>query len=197
MRDACRMMNPLLSLKKLRCIVAARGRLAQLVRAPALQAGGRRFEPCTAHHPSITSGSSSGRGRSSPWALERWYPSGFRGPREPVMARVVRSIFCPRTREPDQQHQHHDGGRNADENRRRAKQKIHVTHQATQVHSRLLARVACSRRAARPNSPRLRPVQYNLPRLPGLHCRKPLLKLIVAEPVCDYGRNIQPRLQQH
>src|SRR6266446_7204415 len=27
------------------------GRLAQLVRAPALQAGGRRFEPCTAHHP--------------------------------------------------------------------------------------------------------------------------------------------------
>src|SRR6516165_4071044 len=26
------------------------GRLAQLVRAPALQAGGRRFEPCTAHH---------------------------------------------------------------------------------------------------------------------------------------------------
>ena len=27
-----------------------RGRLAQLVRAPALQAGGRRFEPCTAHH---------------------------------------------------------------------------------------------------------------------------------------------------
>src|SRR5271157_6228043 len=28
-----------------------RGRLAQLVRAPALQAGGRRFEPCTAHHP--------------------------------------------------------------------------------------------------------------------------------------------------
>jgi hypothetical protein len=30
----------------------SRGRLAQLVRAPALQAGGRRFEPCTAHHPS-------------------------------------------------------------------------------------------------------------------------------------------------
>ena len=27
-----------------------KGRLAQLVRAPALQAGGRRFEPCTAHH---------------------------------------------------------------------------------------------------------------------------------------------------
>jgi hypothetical protein len=27
------------------------GRLAQLVRAPALQAGGRRFESCTAHHP--------------------------------------------------------------------------------------------------------------------------------------------------
>ena len=26
------------------------GRLAQPVRAPALQAGGRRFEPCTAHH---------------------------------------------------------------------------------------------------------------------------------------------------
>src|SRR5271168_4774715 len=29
------------------------GRLAQLVRAPALQAGGRRFEPCTAHQSSI------------------------------------------------------------------------------------------------------------------------------------------------
>jgi len=29
-----------------------RGRLAQLVRAPALQAGGRRFESCTAHHSS-------------------------------------------------------------------------------------------------------------------------------------------------
>ena len=28
----------------------APGRLAQLVRAPALQAGGRRFESCTAHH---------------------------------------------------------------------------------------------------------------------------------------------------
>src|SRR5690349_15113035 len=28
------------------------GRLAQLVRAPALQAGGRRFESCTAHHSS-------------------------------------------------------------------------------------------------------------------------------------------------
>jgi hypothetical protein len=27
-----------------------KGRLAQLVRAPALQAGGRRFESCTAHH---------------------------------------------------------------------------------------------------------------------------------------------------
>ena len=30
--------------------VKTSGRLAQLVRAPALQAGGRRFEPCTAHH---------------------------------------------------------------------------------------------------------------------------------------------------
>src|SRR5438034_10304236 len=29
------------------------GRLAQLVRAPALQAGGRRFESCTAHHVSL------------------------------------------------------------------------------------------------------------------------------------------------
>ena len=29
------------------------GRLAQLVRAPALQAGGRRFEPCTAHHSAL------------------------------------------------------------------------------------------------------------------------------------------------
>ncbi len=29
---------------------AFEGRLAQLVRAPALQAGGRRFESCTAHH---------------------------------------------------------------------------------------------------------------------------------------------------
>src|SRR6266404_8331575 len=31
-------------------ISTSSGRLAQLVRAPALQAGGRRFEPCTAHH---------------------------------------------------------------------------------------------------------------------------------------------------
>jgi len=31
---------------------ARSGRLAQLVRAPALQAGGRRFEPCTAHQSS-------------------------------------------------------------------------------------------------------------------------------------------------
>ena len=30
--------------------VFAGGRLAQLVRAPALQAGGRRFKSCTAHH---------------------------------------------------------------------------------------------------------------------------------------------------
>src|SRR5579883_576777 len=30
------------------------GRLAQPVRAPALQAGGPQFEPATAHHPSIT-----------------------------------------------------------------------------------------------------------------------------------------------
>jgi hypothetical protein len=30
------------------------GRLAQLVRAPALQAGGRRFEPCTAHQFSMS-----------------------------------------------------------------------------------------------------------------------------------------------
>ncbi len=29
------------------------GRLAQLVRAPALQAGGRRFESCTAHQSGI------------------------------------------------------------------------------------------------------------------------------------------------
>ena len=32
------------------CTMNCSGRLAQLVRAPALQAGGRRFEPCTAHH---------------------------------------------------------------------------------------------------------------------------------------------------
>src|SRR6267378_3166267 len=32
------------------CTINYLGRLAQLVRAPALQAGGRRFEPCTAHH---------------------------------------------------------------------------------------------------------------------------------------------------
>src|SRR5712691_11215628 len=42
------------------------GRLAQLVRAPALQAGGRRFEPCTAHHPcSGRSRTTLPRGRSS------------------------------------------------------------------------------------------------------------------------------------
>src|SRR6266496_6122038 len=36
-----------------RCLLydESAGRLAQMVRAPALQAGGRRFEPCTAHHP--------------------------------------------------------------------------------------------------------------------------------------------------
>src|SRR6266566_6769009 len=36
-----------------RCLLydASAARLAQMVRAPALQAGGRRFEPCTAHHP--------------------------------------------------------------------------------------------------------------------------------------------------
>jgi 4-alpha-glucanotransferase len=33
-----------------RRVLARSGRLAQLVRAPALQAGGRRFESCTAHH---------------------------------------------------------------------------------------------------------------------------------------------------
>jgi hypothetical protein len=38
----------------------ALGRLAQLVRAPALQAGGRRFESCTAHQ-AVTQA----RGRSS------------------------------------------------------------------------------------------------------------------------------------
>ena len=31
---------------------ATQGRLAQLVRAPALHAGGHRFESCTAHHQS-------------------------------------------------------------------------------------------------------------------------------------------------
>ena len=36
--------------KMLCCLELQRGRLAQLVRAPALQAGGRRFESCTAHH---------------------------------------------------------------------------------------------------------------------------------------------------
>ena len=34
-------------------VIHSRGRLAQLVRAPVLQAGGRRFEPCTAHHSSL------------------------------------------------------------------------------------------------------------------------------------------------
>jgi hypothetical protein len=33
-----------------KCFCLLRGRLAQLVRAPALQAGGPRFEPATAHH---------------------------------------------------------------------------------------------------------------------------------------------------
>jgi hypothetical protein len=39
------------------------GRLAQLVRAPALQAGGRRFESCTAHH--FGNSGRQNRGRSS------------------------------------------------------------------------------------------------------------------------------------
>jgi hypothetical protein len=46
-----------------------RGRLAQLVRAPALQAGGRRFESCTAHHYPSLSGMPARRGLS---------PSGVR-----------------------------------------------------------------------------------------------------------------------
>ena len=33
---------------------SCQGRLAQLVRAPALQAGGPRFEPATAHHSTQT-----------------------------------------------------------------------------------------------------------------------------------------------
>ena len=43
---------PLVESRPARRSVAQRceGRLAQLVRAPALQAGGRRFESCTAHH---------------------------------------------------------------------------------------------------------------------------------------------------
>src|ERR1700676_211000 len=40
-----------LTLRAASCTMISSGRLAQLVRAPALQAGGRRFEPCTAHHP--------------------------------------------------------------------------------------------------------------------------------------------------
>jgi hypothetical protein len=39
-----------LTLRTASCTMNRNGRLAQLVRAPALQAGGRRFEPCTAHH---------------------------------------------------------------------------------------------------------------------------------------------------
>jgi hypothetical protein len=39
-----------LTLPTASCTMNCCGRLAQLVRAPALQAGGRRFEPCTAHH---------------------------------------------------------------------------------------------------------------------------------------------------
>src|SRR5712675_2441346 len=39
-----------LTLPAASCTMNCSGRLAQLVRAPALQAGGRRFEPCTAHH---------------------------------------------------------------------------------------------------------------------------------------------------
>ncbi len=40
------------------------GRLAQLVRAPALQAGGRRFESCTAHHFQVFGFSCHGRKRN-------------------------------------------------------------------------------------------------------------------------------------
>ena len=42
-----------LTLPAASCTMNCSGRLAQLVRAPALQAGGRRFEPCTAHHPPL------------------------------------------------------------------------------------------------------------------------------------------------
>src|ERR1700740_1194164 len=39
-----------LTVRAASCTINFLGRVAQLVRAPALQAGGRRFEPCTAHH---------------------------------------------------------------------------------------------------------------------------------------------------
>ena len=48
-KNFARRCNPL-TLRAASCTMGCCGRLAQLVRAPALQAGGRRFEPCTAHH---------------------------------------------------------------------------------------------------------------------------------------------------
>src|SRR6266581_6960883 len=51
--DVSRLFHRRARVDALRCFLydESVGRLAQLVRAPALQAGGRRFEPCTAHHP--------------------------------------------------------------------------------------------------------------------------------------------------
>ncbi len=51
--DVSRLFHRCARVDALRCFLydESVGRLAQLVRAPALQAGGRRFEPCTAHHP--------------------------------------------------------------------------------------------------------------------------------------------------
>ena len=49
-----------------------RGRLAQLVRAPALQAGGPRFEPATAHHVNAMSDEENGHGKSSLDRLEEF-----------------------------------------------------------------------------------------------------------------------------
>src|SRR5208337_4135240 len=46
--------SPAAGMKRAVIASAPSGRLAQLVRAPALQAGGRRFESCTAHHSSRT-----------------------------------------------------------------------------------------------------------------------------------------------
>ena len=68
------------------------GRLAQLVRAPALQAGGRRFESCTAHQSCVV------RSKSDWQKRQTWGPR-LRRPRTPRQLRrlIEEASVCLQT----------------------------------------------------------------------------------------------------
>ena len=70
------------------------GRLAQLVRAPALQAGGRRFESCTAHHSS--SCLSIGYGEVEPFSCSScfWLCPKLCPPSRSTAAKIASSDGC-------------------------------------------------------------------------------------------------------